>query len=730
MALSDSALEEFTRPKGMEGPKTIEDLLAAGEAYKDTGPRFDGMAQRTIGNLTEGKKLTDRGMAQDFIGNRNLTDSGMAQRTIGNLIEGKKLTDRGMAQDFIGNRNPTDRGGISAMQETDYSSRISPEQIEIISNGAKNAILQSDEMSPEEKQQAVGSMSSSNTLELIEQIFTEASKIPDEEVSSMPLEVEAEAEGYIDEILGGGTAPENFWAAGGEQYKEAFDPNKPMESVLYSGPLNEYGQNRDEKGYYNKRPVNTNARTLFDAYQDQNDPSMKTITTGKVTTTVPVALSHMQHVNAHLQQLLGTYTGGKLLDMVEEGSQDQEMIIDAISKMGGGAMDKFNQLGNPEDINFSPTGMNYGGPVQSYNRGGLASMGRMEDTELAHVAPGERIVPEWILGDKGEDMLDAAFIRAGIDPVEYTVGSGQGSINPRTGMPEYTSFFKRLLKKVKKVAPIIGGVIGFSMGGNIGAGIGKAIGGVIKTGDLDFQNALTDFGTGWAMGNFATGMGMQGNRGVGSIFKPAAQGGMWGWGSTPNIQHTIAQGETPQSVADKYGISEQELIEANPTSTGRAGSILEIPKLESSVGGFIQQSGAKLAGALGGQGAIDPKTKNPYEFGLVEQFKNLPMGKKLGVGALGLAALSQTGMFDKEQRGEIPENITQGMQGLENYVNEPLRAYNPQPVWGQNAPLINIPQTQSAVSPFMTTRAPSLSETLSDLSNNRIGLDFPSFNPG
>ena len=560
MALSDSALEEFTRPKGMEGQKTIEDLLAAGEAYKNTGPRYGGMAQRTIGNLT----------------------------------------DRDMAQDFIGNQNPTDRGGISALQETDYSSRISPEQMKIISNGAKNAILQSDELSPEEKQQAVGSMSSSNTLELIEQIFTEASKIPDEEVSSMPLEVEEEAEGYIDEIL------------------------------------------------------------------------------------------------------------------------------------GTGAMDKFNQLGNPEDINFSPTGMNYGGPVQSYNRGGLASMGRMEDTELAHVAPGERIVPEWILGDKGEDMLDAAFIRAGVDPVEYTVGSGQGSINPMTGMPEYTSFFKRLLKKLKKVAPVIGSVVGFSMGGNIGAGIGKAIGGVIKTGDLDFQRALTDFGTGWAMGNFATGMGLQGNRGVGSIFKPASQGGMWGWGSTPNIQHTISQGDTVQSVADKYGISTQELLEANPTSTGMVGNILEIPKVDSSIGGLIQQSGAKVAGALGGQGAIDPKTKKPFfsDNSLVDQFKDLSGAQKLGVGALGLAALSQTGMFDKEQRGEVPENITQGMQGLENYVNEPLRAYNPQPVWGQNAPLIDIPQTQSAVSPFMTTRAPSLSETLSELSNNRIGLDFPSFNPG
>ena len=585
MALSDSALEEMTRPKGMEGPKTIEDLLAAGEAYKGMGTRFGEQAKDAFPKPAD---IVRSGV------NKTIDVLGLdkvSQNAADMLNPGSVYSRPGSTRGFA---------GLGAMQEKDYSSMLSPEQMGVIENGVKNAILQSDELSPEEKQQAVGSMSGSNTLEFIEQILTEASKIPDEEVSSMPLEVEEEAEGYIDEIL------------------------------------------------------------------------------------------------------------------------------------GTGAMDKLNQLGRPEDINFAPTGMNRGGPVKYYNKGGLASMGRMEDTELAHVAPGERIVAEWILGDKGEDMLDAAFIRSGLDPVEYTVGSGQGSINPMTGMPEYTSFFKRLLKKLKKVAPVIGSVVGFSMGGNIGAGIGKAIGGVIKTGDLDFQRALTDFGTGWALGNFATGMGMQGNRGVGSIFKPASQGGMWGWGSTPNIQHTISQGDTVQSVADKYGISTQELLEANPTSTGMVGNILEIPKVDSSIGGLIQQSGAKVAGALGGQGAIDPKTKKPFfsDNSLVDQFKDLSGAQKLGVGALGLAALSQTGMFDKEQRGEIPENITQGMQGLENYVNEPLRAYNPQPVWGQNAPLIDIPQTQSAVSPFMTTRAPSLSETLSELANNKIGLDFPSFNAG
>ena len=432
--------------------------------------------------------------------------------------------------------------------------------------------------------------------------------------------------------------------------------------------------------------------------------------------------------------------------MLPEQEQEAEMYIDEI--LGTGARDKLNELGDPRDINIAPLGMNYGGPVMGgathtmpdgtvhpgatheeyeqmlaggmpmrMNRGGpammgLASMGRMEDTELAHVAPGERIVPAEILGQKGNEMLDAAFIRSGLDPIEYTVGSGQGSINPMTGMPEYTSFFKRLLKKVKKVAPALGALVGFRYGGPMGAAIGKTVGGVIKTGDFDFQDALTDFGTGWSLGNLATGFGLQPGK---SIFKMGDRG------------YTIKQGDTIKSIADKYGITEQELINANQGVLPAVGVELKIPGegmwgnianpgQQGGIGGFIQDAGARLSG--------------DSNINLVEQFKDLPMGQKLGVGALGLAALSQTGMFDKEQRGDVPENIAQGMQSLEDYVNAPLRAYNPQPVWGQNAPLINIPQTQSAVSPFMTTRAPSLSETLADISNNRIGLDFPSFNAG
>ena len=277
----------------------------------------------------------------------------------------------------------------------------------------------------------------------------------------------------------------------------------------------------------------------------------------------------------------------------------------------------------PGSTDEGPLEKNYGGPVQSYNQGGLASMGRMEDTELAHVAPGERIVPDWVLGDKGNEMLDAAFVRAGIDPIEYTVGSGQGSINPRTGMPEYTSFFKRLFKKVKKLAPAIGALVGFSYGGAQGAGIGKAIGGVIKTGDLDFGKALSDFGTGWSLGKIGEGFGLQGGKpgdfsSRTSIFKGSDAGGMWGT---------------------------QEQIAKDPNTAG----------------GMLQNIGAKLSGA---------------DVGLMEQFKNLPMKHKLAVGALGLNALSQTGMFDEEELGDTPPEMARGLADLRTYNEQPLRAAN------------------------------------------------------
>jgi hypothetical protein len=77
---------------------------------------------------------------------------------------------------------------------------------------------------------------------------------------------------------------------------------------------------------------------------------------------------------------------------------------------------------------------------------GMAQYGRNGDTMMAHVAPGEMVVPPEVLQRSPEVArgLGMAFADAGADPMRYTVGSGQNSINPVTGEPEF--FLDKILE--------------------------------------------------------------------------------------------------------------------------------------------------------------------------------------------------------------------------------------------------------------------------------------------
>tara|TARA_R100000231_G_scaffold10485_2_gene12812 strand:+ start:991 stop:2070 length:1080 start_codon:yes stop_codon:yes gene_type:complete len=111
------------------------------------------------------------------------------------------------------------------------------------------------------------------------------------------------------------------------------------------------------------------------------------------------------------------------------------------------------------------------------NPGGIAGLGRGEDTMLAHVAPGEMVVPP-VLSPETQETIKKEMMAVGLDPNQYTVGDGM-SINPITGMAEF-GFLKKLgksLKKVvKKVAPVaaIGlGIAGIGGVGPLGGLLGK-----------------------------------------------------------------------------------------------------------------------------------------------------------------------------------------------------------------------------------------------------------------
>lgn len=76
-------------------------------------------------------------------------------------------------------------------------------------------------------------------------------------------------------------------------------------------------------------------------------------------------------------------------------------------------------------------------PKRSLDR--MAGLGRMGDSELAHVTPGEMVVPRQVLArDPGLARHAAkAIASAGADPRQYVVGHPRNSRNPRSGAKEY-----------------------------------------------------------------------------------------------------------------------------------------------------------------------------------------------------------------------------------------------------------------------------------------------------
>ena len=117
----------------------------------------------------------------------------------------------------------------------------------------------------------------------------------------------------------------------------------------------------------------------------------------------------------------------------------------------------------------------------------IAAEGRGEDTALAHLTPGEVVLPVAAMQDPDfETAVENRFNEIGLDPEQYVVGAGIASLNPMTGLEEF-GFFKKvgkfLKKAVKVVAPVamlipgVGTAVGAALGG-IGGLAGKAAGAI------------------------------------------------------------------------------------------------------------------------------------------------------------------------------------------------------------------------------------------------------------
>jgi hypothetical protein len=69
----------------------------------------------------------------------------------------------------------------------------------------------------------------------------------------------------------------------------------------------------------------------------------------------------------------------------------------------------------------------------------MQNMGRYGDTRMAHVAPGEMVVPRQVMQNNPQmaQGIASAIRSEGVDPRRYMVGTPQNSINPNTGQPEF-----------------------------------------------------------------------------------------------------------------------------------------------------------------------------------------------------------------------------------------------------------------------------------------------------
>jgi len=153
---------------------------------------------------------------------------------------------------------------------------------------------------------------------------------------------------------------------------------------------------------------------------------------------------------------------------------------------------------------------------QAFAKGGYVN----HDTALAHVTPGEIMLPPEFHSRGVLQAIRREMHKHGADPRQYIVGGGGADeINEETGLPQY-GFWKTIKNIVKDVAPVAIGLGASALTGSDIAG-GLASGLTSKLFGNDWMTAgLTGLGTGIA-GNVTGISGNSSTGGVGGMFDSA-----------------------------------------------------------------------------------------------------------------------------------------------------------------------------------------------------------------
>ena len=181
------------------------------------------------------------------------------------------------------------------------------------------------------------------------------------------------------------------------------------------------------------------------------------------------------------------------------------------------------------------------------NMQSMADMGRYGDTQVAHVAPGEMIVPSEIMQSNPAmaQGIAAAFDNYGADPNRYMVGSQQNSINPMTGQPEF----------------FLGNLISGIFGGGGGGGIGSILGSIL--GSKAGKGALSNLALRKLQGKKA---------GLREALIGGIGGGLMGDDTNSAINNLFGGGGSGEAAADLANIADiADMVKNKPNTNSRPG---------------------------------------------------------------------------------------------------------------------------------------------------------------
>jgi len=301
----------------------------------------------------------------------------------------------------------------------------------------------------------------------------------------------------------------------------------------------------------------------------------------------------------------------------------------------------------------------------------LAAEGTGEDTVLAHLRPGEVVLPPEFMQDaEFENQVEAKFNEFNLDPATAMVGSGIASLNPMTGLEEFGIFKKigKSLKKVaKKIAPVAGPLANFI------PGVGPVLAGAI--------GAATNVAAGKGLkGAIAGGLGGYGAgklfQGLGSLGGAGAQAGTTGGGGISSLfgraKEFILPGQDKVGLFGNIGkmfTGQQPSVQdiyagADPSTQVRIDRLLSQGASEAEILQNLSQSGM-MPQASGGLGSLFGGTKGQSRLGMVEDFlKGRPSDPARG-GSLfgGTAGQSQIGLIEDFLKGQPSDPVRQSQLG-------------------------------------------------------------------